>query len=813
MTLRTAVLAGIAVGLFVAACGGGGGGGGGVPEGTQVRATGGGEFSLDGVTVLIPPNALSEDTFVSLTTGDGPGQALEFGIVAGDAMRIDIGEAELLQPVSVQMTYEAAGIPDDYPEEAVFLAYFDEAIGSWVPVYGTVDTATRTVLVETDNLSWWQPWTWDLSMIIDEIGDNLESILAAGGLPSADIPDCGPPPVGMTFEFSETLLPCLEAGPEEGEATLKVANNRAYSVLATMPVGTELAEPVEGGSLFDAAWTYLVDKLSDRTSYIPPAAEAHFALEFAEAGTIRFNTRPSDVTLALDITIAMIALLHPQANYAFASAECVYQTLTAGGRSAPTVADLFEVARECVAFALAQLSLDNPSFQQVSIIWSAFQNALTIGAATGELLVDRTLGDGQGYVTVAYSPRVPGSTPQEGTAPKDPPGQTDESDRGASAATSIDAGSQHTCAVVGQGSVKCWGSNTSGQLGDGTTTQSTTPVELFGLDGGILAVAAGRAHTCALNEMGGVKCWGDNSRAQLGDGTTEGSNTPFDVNGLTNGVVAIASGDTHTCALTDRDDVWCWGEATHGQLGDHGESRERTQCETSSGPLSCRTIPTRVSGLGSVRAISAGGQHTCVVTAEGGVECWGNASQNRLGIGGLLSSAKPGDVIVRAPATLLTSIKSVTAGSDHTCALTLEDSIVCWGAWKMVADEGSGSAVRTSLAEDVPWSIDAVREISAGSRHTCFVTTSGVAKCWGGGAYGRLGDGTGITSPVPVDVVGITEGAFAITAGGIGRTQGHSCAITNAGRVKCWGNNNAGQLGDGTTTDRSTATDVIGLGR
>ncbi len=116
--------------------------------------------------------------------------------------------------------------------------------------------------------------------------------------------------------------------------------------------------------------------------------------------------------------------------------------------------------------------------------------------------------------------------------------------------------------------VKCWGSNDQGQLGDNSIAQRLTPVDVVGLAGGVAAVATGASHSCALTTAGGVKCWGDNTYGQLGDNTQTQRLTPVNVSGLASGVKAIAAGDNHTCALTNAGGVKCWGQNSTGQIGD-----------------------------------------------------------------------------------------------------------------------------------------------------------------------------------------------------------------------------------------------------
>jgi alpha-tubulin suppressor-like RCC1 family protein len=155
-----------------------------------------------------------------------------------------------------------------------------------------------------------------------------------------------------------------------------------------------------------------------------------------------------------------------------------------------------------------------------------------------------------------------------------------------------------------------------GQLGDGTTVNSNTPVDVQGL-AGVSALATGTHHTCALTGSGDVKCWGFNGFGALGDGSTTSSNTPVDVQGLA-GVSALATGGLHTCALTGTGDVKCWGYDASGQLGGDG-----TKANSS--------VPVNVQGLTGVTQFALGGSHTCVLTGSGGVKCWGENGLGQLG--------------------------------------------------------------------------------------------------------------------------------------------------------------------------------------
>ncbi len=350
----------------------------------------------------------------------------------------------------------------------------------------------------------------------------------------------------------------------------------------------------------------------------------------------------------------------------------------------------------------------------------------------------------------------------------------------------ISASSAHTCALTSAGAVKCWGENSDGQLGDGTTTNKTTPVEVSGLSSGVKAISAGRDQTCAVTSAGGVKCWGYNKFGQVGDGTTTNKTTPVEVSGLSSGVAAISAGGLHTCALTSGGGVQCWGNNEFGQLGE----------ETNA------TTPVEVSGLASgVAAISAGGHHTCALTSAGGVKCWGENSNGQLGDGTTMNKTTPVEV-----SGLSSGVAAISAGEEHTCALTSAGGVKCWG-YNHDGQLGDGTTTNKTTPVEVSGLSSGVKAISAGGDYTCALTTAGKVKCWGYSRDGQLGDGSETSSTTPVEVSGLT--ASAISAGG-----SHACALTSAGGVDCWGDNYFGELGDGTEgeeTNSTTPVEVSGL--
>jgi alpha-tubulin suppressor-like RCC1 family protein len=352
--------------------------------------------------------------------------------------------------------------------------------------------------------------------------------------------------------------------------------------------------------------------------------------------------------------------------------------------------------------------------------------------------------------------------------------------------SAISAGDRHTCGLTTVGGVKCWGGNDSGQLGDGTTTARLLPVDVSGLTSGVVAIATGAFHSCALTAAGGVRCWGSNENGQVGDGTTTNRLVPVDVSGLTSGVAAISAGGGQTCALTATGGMKCWGWNENGQVGD--------------GTTTNRLVPVDVSGLTSgVAAISAGGAETCALTVTGGVKCWGWNWRGGLGDGTTVDSAVPVDV-----SGLSSGVVAISAGSYHACALTDQGGVKCWGIGA-TGSLGNGNELDSPVPVDVVGLSTGVAQVSARYGHTCALTVEGGVKCWGWGGYGELGNGSTTSSSIPVDVVGLTTGVVALS---VAHMQ-HSCAITADGIAMCWGANQWGQLGNGTTRSSSVPVQVV----
>jgi alpha-tubulin suppressor-like RCC1 family protein len=378
--------------------------------------------------------------------------------------------------------------------------------------------------------------------------------------------------------------------------------------------------------------------------------------------------------------------------------------------------------------------------------------------------------------------------------------------------TAISAGFS-ACARLSDGTVECWGDNTYGELGNGTTNTSSNPipVAVSGLTG-VTAIAAGYYDTCALLSNGTVECWGDNSYGELGNGSSTGpdtcsqgpcSTTPVAVSGLS-GVTAISVGDYFACTLVSGGTVECWGYNAEGELG-NGSSTGPDTC--SQGP--CSTTPVAVSGLSGVTAISAGGNSACALLSGGTVECWGGNGGGELGNGTTIDSSIP--VAVSG----LSGVTAVSVGSDFACALLSGGTVECWGG-SSAGDLGNGPTdASTVVATPVAVSgLSGVTAISAtgGYGFACALLSGGTVECWGDNEFGELGIGTTTgpdtcnSEPCSTTPVAVTDlsGATAISAG-----YNFACTLVSGGTVQCWGYNYEGELGNGTTTNSDTPVAVV----
>ena len=345
----------------------------------------------------------------------------------------------------------------------------------------------------------------------------------------------------------------------------------------------------------------------------------------------------------------------------------------------------------------------------------------------------------------------------------------------------VTAGAMHTCGVTTSGAAYCWGFGGAGQLGDGSATISQmTPVAV---SGGLTfaSVSAGGGYTCGVTNSGAAYCWGEGENGQLGNGSERDQARPAAVSGRLT-FATVSAGEDHACGVTTTGDAYCWGNNFRGELGD-GSQRDQT-------------TPVAVSGGLTFRTISAGFFHTCGVTTIGAAYCWGEGKVGQLG-NGSMDLENPTPVAVSRGLTFA----EVSASSRHTCGVTTSGAAYCWG-YGADGMLGDGVTVRQTMPGDgtndrqlqpVPVSGGLTFAlVKAGSSHTCGVTTSGAAYCWGTSGTGVLGDDNAAdNSTTPVAVSGGL--VFASLSAG----DDHNCGVTTGGAAYCWGWPSPGKLGDG----------------
>lgn len=292
----------------------------------------------------------------------------------------------------------------------------------------------------------------------------------------------------------------------------------------------------------------------------------------------------------------------------------------------------------------------------------------------------------------------------------------------------VAAGYSHTCARTAAGAAYCWGYNVHGELGDGTTTDSTAPVAVVGMGSGVTRIVAGGFTSCAIQTGGQLSCWGNNVHGQIGNGSTANQSTPAPVSGLGSGVTQASAGGNHTCAVAGGS-AYCWGMNTSGAIGD--------------GTTTDRLAPTKIASLGSiVSQVSAGYDHSCAVLGSA-LRCWGGNSSGQLGMGNTTDLSSPAGV-----PGLGSGVSQVSAGDRYTCA-TVAGAARCWGSNQQgqlgdntVTDHLSPAAV-TGLTSGVS-------QVLSDGVHTC--AQADIVYCWGQNTSGELGDGTLTQRLVPTPV-------------------------------------------------------------
>ena len=299
----------------------------------------------------------------------------------------------------------------------------------------------------------------------------------------------------------------------------------------------------------------------------------------------------------------------------------------------------------------------------------------------------------------------------------------------------VAVGVNHACAVLVDGTARCWGWNVAGQLGNGTVTNtSVVPVQVTGLTGAI-AIAAGWAQGCAVLATGIVKCWGANNAGQLGDGTLIGRTTPVEVLGINN-AIGVSIGWSHACVVLNTGRVNCWGQNGNGQLGD--------------GTTVTRITRVEVLGISDAESVVVGANHTCAKTTSGAVKCWGRGASGALGNGGTTDSAIP--VAVTGLSSGVAQI-SAAPKSHSSCAVLSDGSAKCWGD-NTYGILGTGDRVGRLLPTTVVGLAGPVSSITIGVSVSCARVRGGV-QCWGDNSLGQHGAGNTAQVSFPQNAVGL----------------------------------------------------------
>jgi len=406
--------------------------------------------------------------------------------------------------------------------------------------------------------------------------------------------------------------------------------------------------------------------------------------------------------------------------------------------------------------------------------------------------------------------------------------------------TQVVSGQAHNCALFGDGAVKCWGYNFYGQLGLGDTDNrgdvpgelsDALPVVNLGTGRTAKSLAAGRFHTCAVLDNGFVKCWGRNAFGALGLGDTAsrgdeagemGDKLIPSILGTGKTAKAIAAGGYHTCAVLNDDTLKCWGSNADGELG-LGDTLARGD---SVGEMGDALSVVDLGAGKTVKSVSAGGFHTCAVLNDDSVRCWGYGGFGGLGLGDVDSRGDAANEMgANLPAVDLgaaKTAKSLALGFYHSCAVLNDASVKCWGnntdgqlGQGDVAHRGDepGEMGDTLLSVDLG-AAKTAKSIASGFYHVCAILNDDTAKCWGYNGFGALGQGDVVSRGVASGQLGDKLPAIDLGAGALVRKVSagifHTCVALADETVRCWGANDVGQLGQGDIVARGDGPNEMG---
>jgi uncharacterized repeat protein (TIGR02543 family) len=377
--------------------------------------------------------------------------------------------------------------------------------------------------------------------------------------------------------------------------------------------------------------------------------------------------------------------------------------------------------------------------------------------------------------------------------------------------TQVSLGWSHSSALTSEGRIFTWGNNDYGQLGDGTTTNRTTPTEItsqFNLHAGesIIQVSLGIFHSSAITSEGRIFTWGNNGYGQLGDGTTNNNRTtPTEITSQFNlpageSIIIVSLSFDHSSALTSEGRIFTWGNNFYGQLGD--------------GTTTNRTTPTEITSQFNLYAgetiiqVSLGYSDSSALTSQGRIFTWGINNSGQLGDGTTTNRTTPTEITSQFNLHAGESIIQASLGWGHSSALTSEGRIFTWGN-NFYGQLGAGTTTNRNTPTEITSHFnihtgETIIQVSLGIFHSSAITSEGRIFTWGYNGFGQLGDGTTTDRAIPTEITSQFNLHIGETIMQVLFKSYHSSALSSEGRILMWGNNGYGQLGDGTYYSRLT---------
>jgi alpha-tubulin suppressor-like RCC1 family protein len=611
-------------------------------------------------------------------------------------------------------------------------------------------------------------------------GPALVAVLAAmvlaacsgGGSPTQ------PPPVATQLAFrvqpsqttgGQAITPAVQVAIEDASGnTIGGATNQVTVAIGTNPAGGSLSGP-KSVSAANGIATFSglsIDKagagytLTASSGTLTGATSATFQVVAAAPAQLAFTAQPSNAGSGVAITPPVAVAIEDAIGNIVTSATNPVTVAIGTNPAAGTLSGTTTVPAVSGIATFSNLSIDRAA--------SGYTLVATSGALTGATSVAFAIQATQvSYTAVSAGDSHACGVTSTGAAycwGLNPYGElgigttTGPQQCGGSLAcslvpaavlgglkfTAVSARDYFTCGLTTTGVAECWGLNADGQLGTGTTMQSTTPAAVTGgLSFTAISANEGYPFACGVTSTSAAYCWGNNRLGGLGIGSADLNAHPTPV-AVTGGLsfTTVTGGFAFACGVTAAGAASCWGQNGYGQLGSGVTGPQSCNAQA------CNPAPVAVVGGHSFTVASAGGSHACGVTSTGAAYCWGDNTSGELGIG---------SVDVNPHATPLAiagglAFTSVSAGATHVCGVASSGAAYCWGD-NGYGELGDGTMTSSATPVAVAGGLS-FAAVSAGNRATCGVTPSHVAYCWGFNAYGQLGNGTTTNSATPVKVTG-----------------------------------------------------------